>query len=68
MNQDYSEVYLDAMKTLKSFYNYELKENHVEAAIAAAEVAALASQLKVISMQKADLWSSKDRQNGLQLG
>jgi hypothetical protein len=52
---DYSEVYLEAMKTLKSFYNHELKENHVEAAIAAAEVAALASQLKVIAMQKADL-------------
>jgi hypothetical protein len=55
MNQDYSEVYLDAMKTLKSFYNYQLQEDYVEAAIAAAEVATLASQLKVISMQKADI-------------
>jgi hypothetical protein len=55
MNQDYSEVYLDAMKTLKSFYNYQLKEDYVEAAIAAAEVATLASQLKVISMQQADI-------------
>jgi hypothetical protein len=52
---DYSEIYLDAMKTLKSFYNHELKEDHVEAAIAAAEVSALASQLKVISMQKAEI-------------
>jgi hypothetical protein len=28
----------------------------------------LASQLKVISMQQADIWSSKDHQNGWQLG
>jgi hypothetical protein len=28
----------------------------------------LASQLKVISMQKADIWLSRDRQNGWQLG
>ena len=55
MNQDYSEVYLDAMKTLKSFYNYQLEQDYVEAAIAAAEVGALASQLKVISMQQADI-------------
>jgi hypothetical protein len=52
---DYSEIYLDAMKTLKSFYNHELNEDHVEAAIAAAEVGALASQLKVIAMQKAEI-------------
>jgi hypothetical protein len=56
MSQDYSKVYLDAMKTLKSFYNYQLKEDYVEAAIAAAEVAKLASQLKVISMQKVDIY------------
>ena len=68
MSQDYSEVYLDAMKTLKSFYNHQLKEDYVEAAIAAAEVATLASQLKVISMQQADIWLSKDRRNGWQLG
>jgi hypothetical protein len=55
MSQDYSEVYLEAMKTLRSFYNYQLKEDYVEAAIAAAEVATLASQLKVISMQQADI-------------
>jgi hypothetical protein len=55
MNQDYSEVYLDAMRTLRSFYNHQLKEDYVEAAIAAAEVATLASQLKVISMQQADI-------------
>jgi hypothetical protein len=56
MSQDYSKVYLDAMKTLKSFYNYQLKEDYVEAAIAAAEVATLASQLKVISMQKVNIY------------
>lgn len=55
MNQDYSEVYLEAMKTLKSFYNHQQKEDYVEAAVAAAEVGALASQLKVISMQQADI-------------
>lgn len=49
---DYSDIYLDAMKTLKSFYNYELKENHVEAAQAAMEVSVLANQLKVIAMEK----------------
>jgi len=49
---DYSDIYLDAMKTLKSFYNYELKENHVEAAKAALEVSVLANQLKVIAMEK----------------
>jgi hypothetical protein len=52
---DYSEIYLDAMKMLKSFYNHELNEDHVEAAIAAAEASSLASQLKVIAMQKAEL-------------
>lgn len=55
MNQDYSEVYLEAMKTLKSFYNHQQNEDYVEAAVAAAEVGALASQLKVISMQQADI-------------
>ena len=55
MNQDYSEVYLEAMKMLKSFYNYELKENHIEAAKAALEVSVLATQLKVISIKQADI-------------
>jgi hypothetical protein len=49
---DYAEVYLDAMKTLKSFYNYELQENHVEAAKAALEVSVMANQLKVIAIEK----------------
>jgi len=52
---DYSQIYLEAMRTLRSFYNHELREDHVEAAIAAAEVATLASQLKVIAMEKADI-------------
>jgi len=49
---DYSDIYLDAMKTLKSFYNYELKENHAEAAQAAMELSVMANQLKVIAMEK----------------
>lgn len=52
---DYSEIYLDAMKTLKSFYNHELKENHLEAAQAAMELSVMATKLKVISMEKADV-------------
>jgi len=55
MNQDYSQIYLEAMRTLRSFYNHELKENHVEAAKAALEVSVLANQLKVIAMEKADV-------------
>ena len=67
--RDYADVYLEAMKMLKSFYNHELKENHVEAAKAALEVSVLANQLKVIAMEKADVWLlNKDRQNGWQLG
>ena len=53
--KDYAEVYLEAMRTLRSFYNYELKENHVEAAKAALEVSVLANQLKVIAMEKVEL-------------
>ena len=53
--RDYAEVYLEAMKMLRSFYNYELKENHVEAAKAALEVSVLATQLKVIAMEKVKL-------------
>jgi hypothetical protein len=49
---DYSEIYLDALKTLKSFYNYEMQENHVEAAKAALEVSVMATQLKVIAIEK----------------
>lgn len=49
---DYSEIYLDAMKTLKSFYNYELKDNHVDAAQAAMELSVMATKLKVLAMEK----------------
>ena len=48
---DYSEIYLDAMKTLKSFYNYELKDNHVDAAQAAMELSVMATKLKVLAME-----------------
>ena len=50
---DYAEIYLDAMKTLKSFYNHELKENHVAAAKAAKEVSTLAERLKDIANDRA---------------
>jgi hypothetical protein len=53
--KDYAEVYLEAMRMLRSFYNHELKENHIEAAKAALEVSVLATQLKVIAMEKADV-------------
>jgi len=49
---DYSDIYLDAMKTLKSFYNYELKEKHADAACAAMELSVMANKLKVIAMEK----------------
>ena len=49
---DYAEVYLDAMKTLKSFYNYEVELNHVDAAQAAMELSVMATKLKVIAMEK----------------
>lgn len=52
---DYSEIYLDAMQTLKSFYNHELKENHVEAAKSAMELSIMATKLKVIAMEKVDI-------------
>jgi hypothetical protein len=50
--KDYAEVYLEAIKMLRSFYNHELKENHLEAAQAALEVSVLATQLKVIAMER----------------
>jgi len=53
--RDYADVYLEAMKMLRSFYNHELKESHIEAAKAALEVSVLANQLKVIAMEKADV-------------
>lgn len=51
--KDYADIYLDAMKTLKSFYNYELKDNHLAAAKAAKEVATLAERLKDIANDRA---------------
>ena len=51
--QDYSQIYLDAMQTLKSFYNHELKNNHVEAAKSAKEASILADKLKDIANDRA---------------
>lgn len=43
--RDYSEVYLDIVKTLKSFYNNELKGNTEAAKKAAEETNKLAKEL-----------------------
>jgi hypothetical protein len=49
---DYSEVYLEINKTLKSYYNYELKDNREKAYQAANEVATLAEHLKFLAEAK----------------
>jgi hypothetical protein len=51
--KDYSEVYLETMKSLRNFYNYEVKEDHVAAAKAATEASLLANQLKDIANDRA---------------
>jgi hypothetical protein len=50
---DYSEVYIEINKTLKSYYNYEIKNNHEQAAKAANDVATLADTLKELAKAKA---------------
>jgi hypothetical protein len=45
MSRDYSEVYLDIVKTLRSFYNNEIKGNAEEAQKAAARTNELAKEL-----------------------
>ena len=50
---DYSEVYIEINKTLKSYYNYELKGNHEKAAKVANDVATLADTLKELAKAKA---------------
>jgi hypothetical protein len=49
---DYSEVYLEINKTLKSYYNYELKDNRDKAFEAANDVALLANALKELARTK----------------
>jgi len=49
---DYSEVYLEINKTLKSYYNYELKGNHEQAVKAAENIATLAIKLKDVTRAK----------------
>ena len=49
----YSEVYIEINKTLKSYYNYEIKNNHEQAAKAANDVATLADTLKELAKAKA---------------
>jgi len=46
---DYSEVYIEINQVLKSYYNYEIKNNHEQAARAANDVATLANTLKEIA-------------------
>jgi hypothetical protein len=43
--KDYAEVYLDIVKTLKSFYNHELKGNKDAAHTAAVRTNELAKEL-----------------------
>ena len=50
---DYAEVYIEINNTLKSYYNYELKDNHQKAAQAANDVATLADRLKELAKAKA---------------
>jgi hypothetical protein len=49
---DYSEVYIEINQVLKSYYNYELKNNHERAAQSANEVATLAEHLKFLAEAK----------------
>jgi hypothetical protein len=49
---DYSEIYLEINKTLKSYYNHELKNNREEAAQAANDLASWANSLKEIAKAK----------------
>ena len=50
---DYSEVYIEINQVLKSYYNYEIKNNHEQAAKAANDVATLADTLKELAKAKA---------------
>lgn len=43
--RDYTEVYLEIVKTLKSYYNHELKRNSDEAQKSAARIAELGKEL-----------------------
>jgi hypothetical protein len=49
---DYSEIYLEINKVLKSFYNHELKNNHEQAANAANDIVTLAEHLKFLADKK----------------
>lgn len=49
---DYSEIYIEINQVLKSYYNYELKNNHERAAEAAGDVATLAEHLKFLAEAK----------------
>jgi hypothetical protein len=49
---DYAEVYIEINQVLKSYYNYQLKNNHERAAQSANEIATLAEHLKFLAEAK----------------
>lgn len=49
---DYAEVYIEINRTLKSYYNYQIKNNYEKSAEAANEIATLAENLKLLAEAK----------------
>jgi hypothetical protein len=49
---DYSEVFIEINQVLKSYYNYQIKNNYEKSAEAANEVATLAEHLKFLAEAK----------------
>jgi hypothetical protein len=50
---DYSEIFIEINKTLKSYYNNQIKENYEHSAKAANDIAKLADKLKELAKAKA---------------
>lgn len=49
---DYSEVYIEINKVLKSYYNHETKNNHEKAFEAANDMVSLANALEELARTK----------------
>jgi hypothetical protein len=49
---DYSQIYIEINQVLKSYYNYETKNNHEQAAKAANDISTLAEHLKFLAEAK----------------
>ena len=49
---DYSKIYIEINKTLKDYYNHEIRNNHERAAQSANEIATLAEHLKFLAEAK----------------